>query len=294
MAPNGTSAVGAQPYTEEQLDFCRRLPKVERHAHLNGSVRQSTLQELYEKTSEGTSTSSAASVAIAKGDTRNLSEMFAVFGVVHRVVRGAELLTRVTREVLEDMSADGVVYAELRTTPREHQDVGLDKRAYIEAVLQGIEEHRRLAKDGACIARLILSIDRKDPVTVAEDTVNLAIEYGNRGVVGLDLCGDPALGWGRWRQDWEPAFERGRKQAGLKVTLHAAEMAGMDEEMADMLAWGPDSLGHSPLKEYALAMSTFGLDEAKVTDLARDAFETSFLEKGRDYNEVLARLRAPG
>lgn len=99
MAPNGTSAVGAQPYTEEQLDFCRRLPKVERHAHLNGSVRQSTLQELYEKTSEGTSTSSAASVAIAKGDTRNLSEMFAVFGVVHRVVRGAELLTRVTREV---------------------------------------------------------------------------------------------------------------------------------------------------------------------------------------------------
>lgn len=33
-----------QLYTQEQLDFCRALPKVELHAHLNGSIRDSTIR----------------------------------------------------------------------------------------------------------------------------------------------------------------------------------------------------------------------------------------------------------
>ena len=31
------------PYTQEQLQFCRALPKIELHAHLNGSIRDSTI-----------------------------------------------------------------------------------------------------------------------------------------------------------------------------------------------------------------------------------------------------------
>ena len=31
-------------YTEQQLRFCKLLPKVELHAHLNGSLRDSTIR----------------------------------------------------------------------------------------------------------------------------------------------------------------------------------------------------------------------------------------------------------
>ena len=31
-------------YTEEQLSFCRTLPKIELHAHLNGSLRDQTIK----------------------------------------------------------------------------------------------------------------------------------------------------------------------------------------------------------------------------------------------------------
>ena len=31
-------------YTEEQLRFCQALPKIELHAHLNGSIRDSTIR----------------------------------------------------------------------------------------------------------------------------------------------------------------------------------------------------------------------------------------------------------
>ena len=33
-----------QPYDEEQLEFCQALPKVELHAHLNGSLRDTTVR----------------------------------------------------------------------------------------------------------------------------------------------------------------------------------------------------------------------------------------------------------
>ena len=33
-----------EPFTPEQLAFCRALPKVELHAHLNGCIRDSTIR----------------------------------------------------------------------------------------------------------------------------------------------------------------------------------------------------------------------------------------------------------
>ena len=32
------------PYTQDQLRFCQALPKIELHAHLNGSIRDSTIR----------------------------------------------------------------------------------------------------------------------------------------------------------------------------------------------------------------------------------------------------------
>ena len=36
-------------FSPEQLAFCRALPKVELHAHLNGSIRESTMVELAQR-----------------------------------------------------------------------------------------------------------------------------------------------------------------------------------------------------------------------------------------------------
>jgi len=89
---------------------------------------------------------------------------------------------------------------------------------------------------------LILSIDRCNTLLEAEEVVDLAVKYQSKGVVGVDLCGNPFKGEIRI---FGPAFARA-KESGLKLTLHFAEipLSATDDELDTMLNWKPDRLGH--------------------------------------------------
>ena len=49
---------------------------------------------------------------------RTLSECFHLFDLIHRVTTDHATITRIATEVVEDLAADNVIYAELRTTPK--------------------------------------------------------------------------------------------------------------------------------------------------------------------------------
>ena len=72
---------------------------------------------------------------------------------------------------------------------------------------------------GICV-RLLLSIDRREGTQQALATVELAAQHMHRGVVGIDLSGNPSIGELR---TWLPALQLAR-QKGLKLTLHAGEV----------------------------------------------------------------------
>ena len=50
------------PYSADQLRFCQALPKIELHAHLNGSIRESTIR--YSSRHGGASTLKAEATAL--------------------------------------------------------------------------------------------------------------------------------------------------------------------------------------------------------------------------------------
>ena len=59
----------------------------------------------------------AAQLLSLRGE-RSLADCFALFDVIHALTTRHEVVTRVTREAVEDFAADGVLYLELRTTPK--------------------------------------------------------------------------------------------------------------------------------------------------------------------------------
>ena len=107
---------------------------VELHAHVNGCVRPSTLSELARE--RGLEEECARAL---KGE-RELMMCFEIFKLAHECCSSARAIRRITREAVEDFFADGARYVELRTTPKDVPERGLDKETYVCAVLDGLQD----------------------------------------------------------------------------------------------------------------------------------------------------------
>jgi len=68
----------------------------------------------------------------------------------------------------------------------------MSKRSYVEAVMAGLDAAKTAGGAEAPLVRLLLSIDRREGAASAMETVELAAELSARGVVGIDLSGEPA------------------------------------------------------------------------------------------------------
>lgn len=176
-----------------------------------------------------------------KAETATLHSFFPLFSsYIYNLINDASSLEYSTKSVVMDFARDGVVYLELRTTPRAMPLGGLDKAGYVEAVLRAIEDAQ---KDAPMLhTRLILSIDRRNTPTEASEVVALAKLFRGRGVVAVDLCGDPTKGD---VSIFTPAIEEA-KAAGLMLTIHfaEAEASASEAELNTIMSWMPHRLGH--------------------------------------------------
>ncbi|KAK3127932.1 hypothetical protein QOZ80_7AG0580330 [Eleusine coracana subsp. coracana] len=249
---------------KEIREWCVALPKVELHAHLNGSVRNSTLLELAKQLGDrGVIVFEDVKDVIMK-DGRSLPECFKLFDLFHMLTTDHDTVTRIAKEVVEDFAAENVVYLEIRTTPKKNAAKGMTKRSYVDAVIRGLkavesvdvlfDSNLTTSEPLSCTpmteldndtrkkkiyVRLLLSIDRRETTSAALDTVNLAMEMKDQGVIGIDLSGNPVVG------EWEtylPALQHA-KELGIPITIHCGEVPNRKEIQA-VLDFCPQRLGH--------------------------------------------------
>ncbi|KAG9454104.1 hypothetical protein H6P81_007008 [Aristolochia fimbriata] len=247
------------------MDWCFSQPKIELHAHLNGSIRNSTLLELAKVLGENNVIDFADVEDVILKDDRSLVETFKLFDLIHILTTDHATVTRITKEVVEDFASENIVYLELRTTPKKNEAIGMTKRSYMEAVIKGLRavdsvdvslvpfdedsitslvspSINCLEKDKRrkIYVRLLLSIDRRETTEAAMETVLLALAMKKMGVVGIDLSGNPIVG--EWSSFLPPLTFA--KEQGLCITLHCGEVYN-PKEVHDMLDFQPQRIGHA-------------------------------------------------
>jgi adenosine deaminase len=220
-----------------EKELLERLPKVVLHDHLDGGVRPQTILELAEAVGyQGLPGGDADTLArwFFQGESRSLERYLEAFGHTVAVMQTREALERVAEEAVLDLASDGAVYAEVRFAPTLHCERGLTPEQVMDAVLAGCAAGRRQA--GISVYVIVDALRHRHD---SEDVARLAASFSTRGVVAFDLAGPEA---GHPASDHRAACRIAR-DAGLHLTLHAGEAAGV-ESIADALSCGAERLGH--------------------------------------------------
>lgn len=221
-------------------DLVRRVPKVELHEHLDGSLRPSTLIELAKERQLELPTYDSEELRkwFSRGsDEKSLTLYLESFQYTVDAMQDKESLERVAEEEIIDTASDGVVYIEVRFAPALHTHKGLTMAEVVTAVLTGLKNGRR--KTGTEFG-LILCAMRNESPELSLKVAELAVAFKNQGVVGFDLAGDES---GNPARKHLEAFQFIRNH-NFNITIHAGEAFGTESIWQAIQLCGAQRIGH--------------------------------------------------
>jgi adenosine deaminase len=221
-------------------DLVRRAPKVLLHDHLDGGVRPQTIVDLAPDAGHELPASDGESLRrwfTEASDSGSLVRYLETFDHTVAVMQTPDNLARVARECVEDLAADGVVYAEVRYAPEQHLEAGLTLEEVVAAVQRGFDEGQAAA-GGSIVVRQLLTAMRHQ--ARSREIAELAVAHRDDGVVGFDIAGAEA-GYPPTRH--LDAFEYLQRE-NAHFTIHAGEAFGLPS-IWEAIQWcGADRLGH--------------------------------------------------
>lgn len=222
--------------TADDLDgFCRALPKVELHVHLEGSILPRTLLALARR----------RGVGLPADDEAGLERWFAfrdfdhfveVYLTCSRCLRDPEDFQLVVRDFLTEQARQNVLYSEAHFTIGTHLANGANGGEVADAMWQAMEAGER---ELGVAMRLIPDIVRNAEMSHADATVEWALDWRRYGVVALGLSGSEQWPSEPFRQHFDAA-----RDEGLHVVAHAGEQAGPESIRSALEVCRPERIGH--------------------------------------------------
>ena len=165
-------------------DDLRPLPKAELHQHLDGSVRPATAVELASEVGLSLSIEEARRRMIGPERCRDQAELLGFFDLPIAILQTADALERAAGELVEDLAADSIRYAEIRWAPRLHLERGLSVESVIDAVAAGVARAVAALGEAAPLVALIVTAMRSHPPAANAELARTAGAFGPP-VVGL-------------------------------------------------------------------------------------------------------------
>lgn len=211
-------------------------PKIELHVHLEATVRPARLLEIARRNG----------VPLPARSEAGLRRFFRFRGFDHFIrvwIRTSRALVRARdfREVVVDYAAElrsrGCTYVEALFSASEPVARGTPWQEVFEGYCDGADEAReRFGVD----VRFTPDITRDFPVEIADELVDWAVRFRDRGVVGVSLGGSED----RFPPELFARPFAAAREGGLRAAPHAGEIAGPSSVRGALDALHADRLRH--------------------------------------------------
>jgi adenosine deaminase len=217
--------------------FLMRLPKVELHVHLEGSMRPAVLLELARRNGIDLPAQDEAGLKRWFRFT-NFEHFVQVYLACSRALRSPEDFQLLALDFLTEQAYQNVVYTEAHFTISTHLANGVNGDEVLAALTEAIAEGER--RHGVTL-RLIPDIVRNVGVEPADRTLDWALAGWRRGVVAaLGLSGSERLYPNEpFREHFATA-----KREGLHRVVHAGEHAGPESIRSALQVCDAERIGH--------------------------------------------------
>lgn len=206
-----------------------KLPKIDLHCHLDGSLSLQTVKELLNQDIQ------LESLQVAE-DCRSLPEYLEKFNLPLQCLQSAKGLELAAYRFIEEVAKEHVVYVEVRFAPMLSVHEHLSCKQVIEAVLLGIEKGKQ---EFGVSGNVIVCAMRHHSEEQNLAMIKTAREFFGHGVCALDLAGNEvAFPMKEFRTIFQQA-----KRWDLPFTIHAGE-CGSVENIKEAIDCGATRIGH--------------------------------------------------
>jgi adenosine deaminase len=234
---NVPPALTGNVVTAQHKALFLRMPKVELHCHLLGTVRRQTFADLVGKHRAPLTPEDVAGFYRRDGKPVGVLRVLRALES-HLLLEPADF-QRITYEYLEDAARESVRHSEFFWNPTATlRDVGLAYSAVQAAILRGMGDAQA---DFGISSLLIPAIDREASPGAASEMVESMLANRHEAVAGIGID---------YRETDRPpelfaeAF-RAAKAAGLRLTAHAGEFGTPWMNVATVVdALGVDRIDH--------------------------------------------------
>jgi adenosine deaminase len=225
----------------------RKLPKVELHRHLDGSVRPATIWEIAQERGIQVGARSREALersAVINAPLKDLNSVLARFATQQAVLCSFDAISRITFENVEDAWRDGVTLVELRFAPSYIADgKSISNDEIIGGVLDGM---LRAMTAWPIEVGLIGILPRRFPLEKNRAATRDLIRWRTSGEPGAArICGfDLADGEADCDpEEFAPLVEEARS-AGMGITIHSGEDTDAAHVARTLALFRPSRIGH--------------------------------------------------
>ncbi len=256
-------------------DKILKMPKLDLHCHLDGSMKRQSISGLLGREVLG------QELTVSE-NCRSLTEYLEKFEVPLQCLQTREGLKKSAEDFLCALTEDHVKYVEVRFAPQLSVNEGLSCAGVMEAVLDGLEEAK---KKCGIFYQVIACTMRHHSEETNLRMLKECREFLGYGLGAVDLAGDEN---GFPTHSFRRVFEYARK-LDYPFTIHAGE-CGSVQSILDAVDMGARRIGHGiAMSGYSevqklLAGKHIGVEMCPVSNYQTKALQPGMLYPIREFS----------